>query len=259
MHPIRKMIPAVFVPVQDLKRSTEWWSQLLDYPINHGENANISVFDFHGTGLLLDPNQHGFPYLTMIDAVDADAAHDYVLQQGCQVFVEPQKFPNVAFFNVFDDASNGVMLCWSPEREAGWPTHARNPESDEHPIRQHITRVFTNTDDTIRTLNWYRRLFGDATVTNGQYPYLSMDGGADVYVLNHQENPCPSTFFERINQAVSVAPLCAFEARDIEQAIAFLRAKGVDIVHGVQSFAGRQAFFFQDIDGNIFACEQQLS
>jgi hypothetical protein len=77
-HPILRRLSAVFFPVKDLKRATEWYADLLERPIVPKEHDDgIYIFDLNGTEIILDSNAYGSPSMIMFGTNDIHAAHDF--------------------------------------------------------------------------------------------------------------------------------------------------------------------------------------
>jgi uncharacterized protein len=118
-HPIGKKMGAVFIHVEDLQASINWYSKLLNQPVRPGEHEG-PVYWFEmadGVMLLLDDNRNnpkgmvrpGFMYATH----DIDAAYAFIKEIGGEIVREIERDPMVSFFNFKDPDGNVNMVCQS--------------------------------------------------------------------------------------------------------------------------------------------------
>jgi hypothetical protein len=108
-HPIKPFMSTIFIPVSDLKRSIEWYCELLELPVlPEHDGGGIYYFTLEGTDIILDSNMWGFPPMIMFDTSDIDAAHEFCLNQAYPGMGEFYRFEGVAHFSVL-----GNMICQS--------------------------------------------------------------------------------------------------------------------------------------------------
>lgn len=114
--PIKNQIKAVFVHVQDLTQSVQWYSKLLGVPAPFGEvEGPIYMFNtVNGIALLLDDNRDNPQGVArpsyMLDTGDIDAAYLFLKNQGAQITREIERYPDISFFNFIDPDGNVVMV-----------------------------------------------------------------------------------------------------------------------------------------------------
>ncbi|MRG87837.1 VOC family protein [Salinibacillus xinjiangensis] len=114
-HPIKNHLNTIVIPVQDLKRATEWYSKLLGYPIKPERQDGGPIYWFemdNGTGLLLDDNRNNDDLDTyptfMLKASNIHEAFAYIQEKEIEVVREIQ-FDH--FFFIKDLEGNTVMIC----------------------------------------------------------------------------------------------------------------------------------------------------
>ena len=115
--PIRNMVKALFVHVDDLDKATEWYSTLLGQPIlPERKGGPVYFFELEGgTHLILDSNVNNpkgaLRPAAMFDTEDIDAAFSFLQAQGATILTEVQRYPDVCFFNFQDPQGNVAMVC----------------------------------------------------------------------------------------------------------------------------------------------------
>lgn len=235
-HPISPRLPAVFVPVSDLKRSTEWYANLLERQIVPRQHEDgIYIFDFDGTEVILDSNSWGSPSMIMFESKDIAASYEFCASQ-----------PNDSLTDIFSDeyisvfTINSNLICQThqaPELMKSKPAHA---------LLSKISHVLIHTDTMSDTVEWYEALVArsaqqDSTFEN--IPCIQLEKGA--HLLFDDKRLCKNE-----------KPIGIIETSDLEAALAHVRAKGAEVVNGIESRMGLSYFVFHDPDGNGFmVCE----
>ncbi len=114
-HPIKNRIGSVIVPVQNLKRATEWFSRILGQPIKpeRQDGGPIYWFDMeNGTGILLDDNRNNRDQdvhpTFMLGARDIHRAYQFLRDSGVEMLTDI-RFDH--YFNIKDPDGNAVMIC----------------------------------------------------------------------------------------------------------------------------------------------------
>ncbi|PYI51835.1 VOC family protein [Paenibacillus flagellatus] len=240
-------IAAVFLPVRELARSAAWWSDLLDLPSPDAPAGAVYALPIAGTGLILDPNQYGFPHLVMYGTADIDDAYRLARERSYDIFHNLQRFSNVAYFNVFDPGKrNGIMICQGDD--AAEPAAA----SGRCPIRAEVRRVFAHSDDVDETAQWYGAMLGLAPGARS----LAEEGcelrparGALLHILDRRRNPIPPVYYGKLGASVVGHPMFELTTPDLSAAREWVEAKGGEIVATDGGEAGRH-FYFRDPDGN---------
>ncbi|RIW32001.1 VOC family protein [Bacillus salacetis] len=119
--PIINQINTIFVHVSDLKRSVEWYSNLLGLKYDLGNVAdpvyNIEIN--HYTGLTLDAGpegmskqakRNGYP-LFNFHTNDIEAAFTFVEKMQAEIVSEVTRYDDFSFFTVRDPDGNVIMIC----------------------------------------------------------------------------------------------------------------------------------------------------
>lgn len=114
-HPIKNRLNSVVIPVDQLKRATEWYSQLLGQTIKpeRQDGGPIYWFDMEsGTGLLLDDNRNNqdlgaFPTF-MLKTDDVGQAFKLMQDKGVTI-VRDIQFNH--YFMIEDREGNTLMIC----------------------------------------------------------------------------------------------------------------------------------------------------
>ncbi|REE91399.1 hypothetical protein A8990_105104 [Paenibacillus taihuensis] len=240
-HPIKPFMPAVFVPVRDLKQATEWYASLLDRHIapqdaqfEHG----IYIFEFEGgVQLILDSNiWGGGKPVIMFDTDDIHAASAFCdshpHESRTEVFID--EF--VSVFTVNDD----TMIC-----RANRPLDL--PPQSMHALLGKISRIIVSAGDDAHKVDWYEGLVGKAAEADPQFGDLrriKMDKGADLLINEH-----------RLSSASGKEPIAVIATPDLAGALAHLRAKGAEAGE-IEGEHGTAYFTFEDLDGNVFVVSE---
>jgi hypothetical protein len=250
-HPILPYIPAVFIPVSDLKRSIEWYSSLLEQPVQPKQDGGgIYYFDLDDTDIILDSNMWGFPPMIMFDTQDIDAAHEFCQDQRYPVMGALQRFPDVAFFNVF-----GNMIC-----QAG-----RRPVSDQpkpvHPLLKRISRVIVHADALGESEGWYEVFLQKSPTPDPFFEGLSsvcMNRGAHLLIDDNRFAQTEKVRYDRLQLDLRVNPVFIIETPDVEEALLHVRNKGAKVKTGIENRLGVSFFTFYDPDDNgLMVCQSK--
>jgi predicted enzyme related to lactoylglutathione lyase len=121
--PIHNRIGTVFVNVKNMNQSIEWYSSLLDLPINSSYNGD-SIYELDtegGARILLDNNRflQGDDYKIsfMFVTNNIDQAYQNLKEKDIEIFTEIERYPDsVSFFTFKDPDGNILMVCEKTER-----------------------------------------------------------------------------------------------------------------------------------------------
>lgn len=119
--PIACKVNNVFIHVSDLKRSVEWYSDLLGLPFDTDlvESPVYNIPVTSETGLTLDdhtfdpgfklkPSEH---VLFNFFAKDIDEAYQFITEKGITIVKEIERIGHFAYFNFQDLDGNVLMIC----------------------------------------------------------------------------------------------------------------------------------------------------
>lgn len=250
-HPILPYMPVVFIPVKDLKLSIEWYSELLELLVQPKQDGGgIYYFDLDDTDIILDSNIWGAPPMIMFDTNNIDAAHDFCINEQYPVISELQRFPNVAFFNVY-----GNMICHA----------ARSPQTSKpkaaHPLLQRVCRVFAHADYQAETEQWYERFLQrsaepDRSIEGGIA--IRMERGADLLIDDNRLANTDKVHFDRLQLDLRVNPILMIETPNIKRSLEYVKSKGAVVKGDIESRFGLTYFTFYDPDGNgLMVCQSE--
>lgn len=121
VSPIASKVNNVFIHVKDLKRSAEWYSQLLGVSFNP-DKVESPVYNLPvttQTGLTLDdhtfdpkfvfqPSPH---VLFNLYVEDIDAAYHFIKEKNITIVKEIERIGEFAYFNFQDPDGNVLMIC----------------------------------------------------------------------------------------------------------------------------------------------------
>ncbi len=121
-------------------------------------------------------------------------------------------------------------------------------QRDEQSSEESGGGVFVHVTDMGRAIRWYRDLLGlpaDEQADPSTIYALPTQGGSSLLLdANH-----PGT--QRQDSA-----LFMFDTDDIEASHAFMQAKGIEMVGGIERGGGVSFFSFRDLDGNrLMVCQ----
>lgn len=243
-------IAAVFVPVKDLLQAVSWWSALLDLPMKDNPGGGgVYSLPMEGTGIILDPNQYGFPHLVMYDTTNIDEAYRFAKEREYEIFYELQRYPHVAFFNMFDSGkNNGLMICQGDNEQIG-----RAP-GETCPIRPVISRVFAHSGHVADSVRWYADMLGaqpGSCTDNEEGCEIRLVQGAALQLLDHRCNPIEPVRYEKLNATVASYPMFELTTSDLDASRKWIRDRGGRIVREDAEGAASRCFYFSDPDGNV--------
>lgn len=228
-----------------LKRSIEWYADLLDQPIvPKQEGGQIYYFHFDGTDIILDSNIWGFPPTIMFDSQRIDDAHAFCEEIPHGFITDIHQHRYVSCFNI--DAN---MVCQAP----------REPEPVQpkpvHALLNRISRVIVHAENLQESIEWYETFLQRQTERDpwiGDLPRIRMDRGAHLLIDNNRLSQTPRVFYERLQLELRVDPIAIIESDDIEAALAHVLAKGGRVDSALETRLGVRLFTFYDPDGNGF-------
>lgn len=119
--PVKNQINTVFIHVENLEKSVEWYTRLLDQKFEPSEISrpvyNLKIN--HHTGLTLDAGPEGekkevqastYPLFNLhTDRIED--AYKYVVELNYEIASEIVQFDDFAYFTVLDPDKNVVMIC----------------------------------------------------------------------------------------------------------------------------------------------------
>ncbi|MGG1517140.1 VOC family protein [Paenibacillus oryzisoli] len=114
MHPIQNQIGTVFIPVSNIERSRDWYSDILGVPVE-GEIlfGHLYVLPMKGTGLVLDSKIYAEDRVFRVPAfhlntTDIGAAYAFMKEKQVNLItpIEHQHW-----FNFKDPDGNVLMVC----------------------------------------------------------------------------------------------------------------------------------------------------
>ncbi|MGD6854353.1 VOC family protein [Bacillus infantis] len=118
--PIGNMMNTVFVHVADLKKSAEWYCNLLGQKVTEPVENPVYNMKMNGaTGLTLDagpsgggkrPQAGSYP-LFNLHTGDIHMAYNWMENEGFAVEPEITHFDDFSFFNVKDPDGHIIMIC----------------------------------------------------------------------------------------------------------------------------------------------------
>lgn len=114
MNPIINQIGTVFIPVRDIKKSRDWYSDLLGLPIT-GEIlfGHLYILPMQGTGIVLDSKIYSETRLYQIppfhlDTYDIKEAYEFMIEKGVEMATNIE---HDQWFNFKDPDGNVLMVC----------------------------------------------------------------------------------------------------------------------------------------------------
>jgi hypothetical protein len=257
-HPIKPFMPSVFMPVSDLKRSIDWYCELLELPVQpEQDGGGIYYFGLGGTDLILDSNVWGFPPTIMFDTSDIDAAREFCLNQQFSFMSEMFRYSEVAFFNV-----DSNMICQSKHQltlNHRNPALALDHSRIAHPHLQRITRVIIHADQLSESEKWYETFLDKSVEPDPTIEGLNsirMSHGAHLLIDDNRLCQTEKVRFDRLQLDLRVNPIVIFESPDLEASLLYVQSKGASIQAGIENRLGLSFFTFNDPDGNgLMVCQ----
>jgi len=244
-HPILPIIPAVFVPVRDLKSATEWYANLLERQIVPGDYTDgIYIFDFGGTALILDSNSWGSPPLIMFDTNDIASAYQFCAEHPHETLADIYSDEYVSVFTI-----NLNMICQA--HRTGEPDTTK----PSHALLKKISHVLVHSDDLQDSVGWYEKLVARSAKPDSMFeglPCIQMEKGADLLIDDNRLCQSPRVYFESHKSDIRVNPIAIMETDDLNASLDKVRSRGAIAANGIESRMGVRFFAFQDPDGNGF-------
>jgi predicted enzyme related to lactoylglutathione lyase len=114
--PIRNQIGAVFIPVSDVSRAIQWYSQLLGLPLRETSHEG-KIYDLPMSGdtaLILDahkPVANSSQPLFFFWTDDIHAAYTFLKASGIALISEPEDIGSVSTLIFKDPDNNLLMVC----------------------------------------------------------------------------------------------------------------------------------------------------
>jgi hypothetical protein len=258
-HPIKPFMSCVFIPVKDLKRSIEWYCELLELPMQPKQDGGgIYYFTLEGTDIILDSNMWGFPPMIMFDTSDIDLAHEFCLNQQYPGIGELYRHEGaVAHFSVMSN-----MICQSYNEST---LAHRNPALDHsrmaHPLLQRITRVIIHAEQLIESEKWYGTFLSQSVEPDPIISGLNsirMTHGAHLLIDDNRLCQTEKVGFDRLQLNLRVNPMLIIETPDLEACLLYVQTKGGIIHEGIENRLGLSFFTFYDPDGNgLMVCQSK--
>ena len=114
--PIDNRVGTVFVPVSDMDRSIEWYSDLFDLPREEpSHDGTIYDVEMAGeVGLLLDANRpvaNSSQPLCFFPTDDLVATYEFLRERGIPIVHEPEDIGSVSILAFEDPDGNRLMTC----------------------------------------------------------------------------------------------------------------------------------------------------
>lgn len=241
-HPILRRLPAVFFPVKDLKRATEWYADLLERPIVPKEHDDgIYIFDLGGTEIILDSNSFGSPSMIMFSTDDIDAAHAFCMKHPHEVVTDVFSDEFISVFNI-----NSHMVC---KANRDFDSHKGRPE---HARLTRMSHVFVHTDELDPDVNWYESFVATKSRPHaqlGNLPFIPMDRGANLLFDDNRLSGSSLVYDPNTKSSFYTKPTVIVESPDLHAVHNYIcekRAATSDIVENW----GSRYFSFVDPDGN---------
>ena len=114
--PIQNRIGNVFVPVSDMDRAIEWYSDLFDLPVGEASHdGTIYDIEMDGeTGLILDANkpvENSSQPLCFFWSDDLGAVHEHLEERDVPIDMDIEDIGSVSFLTFEDPDGNRLMAC----------------------------------------------------------------------------------------------------------------------------------------------------
>lgn len=244
-HPINAFMPAVFVPVQDLKRSIEWYANLFQRPIvpqPDQDTHGIYIFVLEGTEIILEGNSWGSPPTIMFDTDDIHAAHQFCESKPHTVLTDTFEDEYISVFNI-----NSHMIC-KAKRDLGLKENR-----PANAFLRKISSILVHTDDTDDTTAWYEAFVGKSAGPDPRFreiPAIQMDRGPHLLIDDNRLSQSSTKYFEKLQVEARINPIMILESPDLEAALTHVRSAGGLVKEGIETRLGVPCFQFQDPDGN---------
>lgn len=255
--PIENRVASLFVHVTDLRRATDWYNRLLGLPLRE-ERLNggpVYWFDLPGTGLILDSDafnranpewsEKNSPRI-MFAVSDIDEAYSY-LKDKANVFFEPERHGNMAYFNFSDPEGNVQMACWSAD---GGVNHEL--PITESPVLARISGAFIDVKDMKSAAAWYTDLLG--------LPLDERTASQSVYSVPVTRGASMLLDQNRYLKQEPFSVLFMFDTDDIQASYDYAATCGMEFHREIERHGEVSFFILIDPDGNlIMVCQMNQS
>ncbi len=114
--PIDNKIGAVFIPVNDMRRAIEWYSQILGLPVKDTSHGGL-IYDLPmqgDVGLILDGHKqvtNSSQPLLFFWTSDIRRARAFLVDHGVEIVKEIEDIGSVSTLTFKDPANNLLMVC----------------------------------------------------------------------------------------------------------------------------------------------------
>lgn len=241
-------MPAVFFPVKDLKRATEWYADLLERPIVPKEHDDgIYIFDLEGTEIILDSNSFGSSSMIMFGTDDIDAAHAFCKKHPHEVVTDVFSDEFISVFNI-----NSHMVC-KANRVFDTPK-ARS----ENARLTRMSHVFVHTDELDRTVGWHESFVSAQSKLHnqlGKLPFIAMERGANLLFDDNRLSGSSLMIDPNTKSPIYAKPIVILESPDIHAVYNYFREKNTPTSEITENWGSRY-FSFVDPDGNSIMVKQ---
>ncbi|MFD2702052.1 VOC family protein [Paenibacillus shunpengii] len=255
IKPIENQITSLFVHVSDVRRATEWYSQLLGLPIREDRLSSGPVywFDLPEAHLILDSNTENrknpewreeMKPRFMLACSNIDAAYEHAEQQAA-TYSKPYHHGPMAYFNFSDSDGNTLMVSRNTDSTE---TDAWNPADGVSPILPRIGGVFVDVTDMKSAVRWYTALFS--------LPYDDKNTDGPIYSVPMTSGPVLLLDQHRSLRQEDFTELFYFETNDIEASYQYVLDQGFQVAGEPNHFEDLSEFAVIDPDGNriVIAC-----
>ncbi|RKN71905.1 VOC family protein [Paenibacillus ginsengarvi] len=239
---------SLFVHVSDLRRSAEWYSDLLGLPVREERLGGGPVywFDLPGTDLILDDNsanrqnpdwrEDQKPFI-MFACEHIDEAYDYVKSKA-DTLAEPECYPDVAHFSFRAPDGRVYMACWAKDGNI-----RRELPTSFSPIRPRIGGVFINVRDMRSGAVWLCDLLG--------VPFREDEASDSIYVIPASRGADLLLDDNRARNGDSFEIPFMLDTNDIEGAYAYVVERGLPVFHDIMRHGSVAYFTIADPDDNL--------
>jgi catechol 2,3-dioxygenase-like lactoylglutathione lyase family enzyme len=248
--PIKNKISNVLVHVSDLKRSAQWYSDLLGFPVIHERLNGGPVYwmELEGNiGIILDDNslnkkrvdwdERNAP-LYMFSTNSVEAAYQFLKEKQVDITLEPETpHPGLTFFNLKDLDGNVLMVCRSNYEKSEIPQRQH-----DIPIKNRIGAVFAHVTNMKKSIKWYSDILG--------LPYNSNKDWESIYEIPMDEGLGLLLDNNHVNDDENKA-LFMFDTDDIDASYLFAKQKGITISSEIERPGPVSFFTIKDPDNNI--------
>lgn len=247
-HPILCRIPAVFFPVKDLKRATEWYADLLERPIVPREHDDgIYIFNLDGTEIILDSNSYGSPSMIMFGTDDIDAAHAFCMKHPHEVVTDVLSDEFISVFNI-----DSHMVC-----KANRVLESSKARTG-HTRLTRMSHVFVHTDKLDLSVDWYESFLNSKSRQHtqlGDLPYIQMDQGANLLFDDNRLSGTSLLYDPNTQSSDYAKPIVMLESPDLHAVHNYVREINAAASEITENWGSRY-FSFIDPDGNCMMVKE---